>query len=109
MRRFHTQGSPVELDEGTTPAAPEQAEDEEDEDRDSSSAALALLVLTAPEPDQLMIRLRFEEDLPHAEIAKRLGVSESASRKRLERALQRLRIRAAQEPDLNHYLEGGNE
>ena len=64
-------------------------------------------MLTLSEGDQLLVQLRFTEQLPPpAVIADRLGVSESACRKRLERVLKRLRDRAANDPDLCDYAEG---
>jgi RNA polymerase sigma factor (sigma-70 family) len=78
----------------------------EDDTADARSAALASLVLTLSEGDQLLVQLRFTEQLPHAVIADRLGVSESACRKRLERVLKRLRDRATNDPDLRDYAEG---
>jgi RNA polymerase sigma-70 factor (ECF subfamily) len=106
-RRRHPTGAPGQLDERTDAAAPEDNTEEEPDD--PASAALTALVFTAPEADQLILRLRYEENLLHAQIAERLGVSETACRKRLERALARLRNRAAEDPDLNRYLEGGNQ
>ena len=106
-RRNHPTGAPGQLDERTDAAVPE--DDTEEEHDDPASAALTALVFTALEADQLILRLRFEEKLSHAQIAERLGVSAEASRKRLERALERLRSRAAEDPDLNRYLEGGNQ
>lgn len=106
-RRRHPEGAPAELDDLTDPAIPE--DDVEDEDSSPASAALAALVFTASEADQLILRLRYEEKLIHTQIAERLDVSEAACRKRLERALERLRNRAKQDPDLNRYLEGGNQ
>jgi RNA polymerase sigma-70 factor (ECF subfamily) len=106
-RRVHHGGAPAQLDERTDLAVPE--DDAEEEHENLSSAALAALVLTAPEADQLIFRLRYEENLLHAQIAERLGVSEAACRKRLERALERLRSRAEQDPDLNRYPEGGSQ
>ena len=69
--------------------------------------ALETLLLTLPEADQLLIQLRFREELNHAQIAQQLGVSEVACRKRLERVLAALRKRADQ-PDLRQLLEGEN-
>ncbi|MHB1929679.1 MAG: RNA polymerase sigma factor [Acidimicrobiales bacterium] len=106
-RRHHPGGAPLEVDERTDAAVP--TDDTEEEHDNPASAALTALVFTAPEADQLILRLRYEENLRHAQIAERLGVSEPACRKRLERALERLRSRAAEDPDLNRYLEGGNQ
>ena len=106
-RRLHPTGAPGQLDDRTDAAAPEGGIEEKQDD--PASAALAALVFTALEPDQLILRLRYEENLRHAQIAEQLGVSEPACRKRLERALERLRSRAAEDPDLNRYLEGGEQ
>ncbi|MDA8186455.1 MAG: sigma-70 family RNA polymerase sigma factor [Actinomycetota bacterium] len=106
-RRHHPGGAPTQVDKRTNAAIP--ADDTEEEHDNPASAALTALVFTAPEADQLIVRLRYEENLPHAQIAERLGVSEPACRKRLERALERLRSRAVGDPDLNRYLEGGNQ
>jgi len=68
--------------------------------------ALSAIVLAEPLPDQLLIRLRFTDGLSHAQIAKRLKVTEAASRKRLERLLGRLRRKAAGDPHLKELLKG---
>jgi RNA polymerase sigma factor (sigma-70 family) len=106
-RRHHPTGAPTQLEERTAAAVLE--DDTEEEHDNPASAALTALVFTAPEADQLILCLRYEENLLHAQIAERLGVSEPACRKRLERALERLRNRAAEDRDLNRYLEGGNQ
>lgn len=104
-RRRHPDGAPTSLDQVGEPPAHE-IDDIEDQGSPRASAALAALVLTAPEADQLILRLRYEENLVHAQIAQQLGVSQAACRKRLERALERLRARAVNDPDLNPNLEG---
>jgi len=104
-RRHHPGGAPAALDDGAEPVAP-QINDAEEEPTNPATVALTALVLTAPETDQLLLRLRFEEKLPHAQIAQQLGVSEFACRKRLERTLARLRTRAADDPDLSRYPRG---
>ncbi len=68
--------------------------------------ALHAILLSEPLPDQLLIRLRFAEGLTHAQIAQRLNVTAAASRKRLERVLERLRHRAAEDPELKGLLKG---
>ena len=108
VRRRQPGGPPMQLDEEIADVAVPEDGDEE-ERGNPAAAALAALVFTAPEADQLILRLRYEESLLHAQIAEQLGVSEPASRKRLERALERLRNRAKQDPDLNRYPEGGNQ
>ena len=108
VRRRQPGGAPRQLDEEMADLAVPEDNGDEEHGR-PASAALTALVFTAPEADQLILRLRYEENLPHAQIANRLGVSEPACRKRLERALERLRSRAKQDPDLNRYLEGGNQ
>ncbi len=108
VRRRQPGGPPMQFDEEIADVA--VPEDGDEEERGNPAAgALAALVFTAPEADQLILRLRYEESLLHAQIAEQLGVSEPACRKRLERALERLRNRAKQDPDLNRYLEGGNQ
>lgn len=81
-----------------------------DTDTDEGSrinVALAALVLGLSETDQLIIRLRFVEQLPHTSIAERLCVRPAACRKRLQRALERLKAQAATDPDFLPFLEGG--
>ncbi len=83
----------------------ERAEDEELQPSAATPqlvAALNELIDTEPEATQLLLRLRFTEGLPHEAIASALGVSSAATRKRLERAMKRLRERAADHPDLRH-------
>jgi RNA polymerase sigma factor (sigma-70 family) len=104
-RRQHPHGAPAALDRMAELPSP-GIEDSENQPADPASAALAALVLTAPEADQLLVRLRYVEDLPHAQIAEQLGVSEAACRKRLERILGRLRARAKDDPDLSRFLGG---
>ena len=104
-RRRYPDGAPAALDLVAERSNPEIV-DSEDQSADPASAALAALVLTAPEADQLLLRLRFEENLPHAQIAEELGVSEAGCRKRLERTLGRIRSRATNDPDLSHFLKG---
>lgn len=105
MRRCHPDGVPTSLDQVGEPPARE-IDDIEDHGSPRASAVLAALVLTAPEADQLILQLRYEENLLHAQIAQQLGVSEAACRKRLERALERLRARAVNDSELNPNLEG---
>jgi len=70
---------------GDTPTASEDFRRREDKQR------LGDLLLQLPEEHQEIIRLVHEERLPHAEVASRLGISEAAARKRLSRAMSRLR------------------
>jgi RNA polymerase sigma-70 factor (ECF subfamily) len=106
--RAHPDGPPLELtDEVLEVVANSASAVDHDVDDDNSttrraSAALTALVLSEPEPSQLLLRLRFAEQLTHEEIAKRLEVSPAACRKRLERVLRRLRDIAVNEPDLDH-------
>jgi RNA polymerase sigma-70 factor, ECF subfamily len=44
-----------------------------------------------PPQDQELIRLRFEADLPHSEVAAHLGISEATAKVRLHRLRHRLR------------------
>jgi RNA polymerase sigma factor (sigma-70 family) len=106
-RRRFPRGAPAPLDEMTYVA--ESGADLEDEHRELMPDALRALLLTSSEADQLMIRLFYQEGLAHASIATQLGVSEPASRKRLERAITRLRGRAIEDPDLVRYLRGGKQ
>lgn len=78
------------------------ADDDDEPAVSPQVAAMAALVLTESEADQLLIQLRFHELLDHKEIAKVLGVTPEASRKRLQRLLERLRQRALDDPDLQH-------
>jgi RNA polymerase sigma factor (sigma-70 family) len=105
-RRQRPGGAPIPLDGRLELAAPEPHESERDEG--TSASALAELVQTLAPADQLLLRLRFEEALTHGQIAIQLGVSESACRKRLERILERLRVRAADDPHLTGYLTGAS-
>ena len=106
-RRRNPTGAPAQLDDRVVPMVLD--DDIHDEDVNPVSMALASLVLALAEADQLIIRLYFVEKLRHAQIAEQLGVSETASRKRLERALARLRSRAVEDPDLQLILEERNQ
>jgi RNA polymerase sigma factor (sigma-70 family) len=66
------------------------------------NTAVTALVLSLPEPAQLLLRLRFAEELEHPAIAEQLGVKPATSRKRLQRILETLRELAADDPDLHH-------
>jgi RNA polymerase sigma-70 factor, ECF subfamily len=103
-RRANPAGAALDLDRAPGLAAPPDQGVEAP--ASPEVAAIAALVLTSPETDQLLLRLRFAEGLSHRQIAERLGVTEGASRKRLERVLGRLRERAAQDPDLQKYRQG---
>lgn len=104
-RRGHPVGAPAAFSaENETASQPGDDPAELDDQGKPYSAALAALVLTATGPEQLLIRLRFEEGLTHAQIAARLGVSEVACRKRLERLLGELRARAAADTDLSRFV-----
>lgn len=105
-RRNHPLGAPAALSAEVAVANQPSANDgaEPEDEVKPYSAALAALVLTATGPEQLLIRLRFEEGLTHAQIAARLGVSEPACRKRLQRLLASLRERAAGDSDLSRFI-----
>lgn len=106
-RGEHPLGAPAEFSAAADVSDRAQVDDAESEIDDlikPYSAALAALVMTATGPEQLLIRLRFEEGLTHAQIAARLGVSEVACRKRLERLLGNLRARAAADSDLSRFV-----
>lgn len=66
-----------------------------DASRDRAGAALdeALAHLTASDRDALL--LRFTEGRNHREVGVALGIGEEAARKRVDRALERLRVRLA--------------
>jgi RNA polymerase sigma-70 factor, ECF subfamily len=106
-RRRNATGAPAQLDDRMVPIAID--DDNYDEGTNPMSAALASLVLTMAEADQLIIRLFYVENLRHAQIAEQLGVSETACRKRLERALSRLRSCASDDPGLQLILEERNQ
>jgi RNA polymerase sigma factor (sigma-70 family) len=103
-RRRHPDGAPTEL--ASEPEQPAEPPDERSDLVNPEAVAMAAIVLSESEPNQLLIRLRFVEGLTHGQIAKRLNVTEAASRKRLERLLGRLRRIAAEDPDLTAYLKG---
>ena len=104
--RAHPDGPALELTDDVFEAVPGSTDDYADDERllDASrtSGALSALVLAESEASQLLLRLRFAEQLPHDEIAKQLGVTPAACRKRLERILQKLRDNAMNDPDLRH-------
>lgn len=50
------------------------------------------IVLALPERDRTAVLLRFFEKQTHAEIGRRLGLSENAARMRVDRALEQLRL-----------------
>lgn len=105
--REHPDGPPGELADDFSDAASKAdrpCDDAADESADLGriSSALAALVLSEPEASQLLLRLRFAEQLPHEEIAKQLGVNPAACRKRLERVLRKLHENAMNDPDLAH-------
>jgi RNA polymerase sigma factor (sigma-70 family) len=104
-RRDHPQGPPVSLVQDLPLVTPGENEGL-DEAKDRRSAAIASIVLLAPQGDQLIIYKRFVETLSHAEIAKSLGIREETSRKRLERALNRLREEANKDSDITSLLRG---
>jgi RNA polymerase sigma-70 factor (ECF subfamily) len=68
--------------------------------------ALRAIVMSEPLPDQVLLRLRFEEGLSHAQIARELNLTPAAARKRLGRILERLRGKAAEYPKLKDLLKG---
>lgn len=102
-RRQHPGSVPREVER-----EPEQPTEPPDERSDLRPRIIALraIVLSEPVPDQLLIRLRFAEGLSHAQIAQRLNVTEAASRKRLERLLERMRSKAAEDPGLRGLFKG---
>ena len=99
-RRSHP-GPNVPVNEETLELADDQAPTD-DEAASPRDIAITALVLDLPEPAQLLLRLRFAEGLDHIAIAELLDVRPDAARKRLQRILQTLRERAADDPDLKH-------
>lgn len=101
-RRNHP-GSTVPVNEEAL-EVPGESEPDSGEDKAASQrvTATTALVLGLPEPAQLFLRLRFAEGLDHIAIAEQLDVRPDAARKRLQRILQTLRERAADDPDLKH-------
>lgn len=93
----------------TLPDPEEQGGDQTEKDQEATrrDTAVTALVLGLPEPAQLLLRLRFAEELEHPEIAQRLGITAPASRKRLQRILTDLQTRTADDPDLKHL--GGEQ
>jgi RNA polymerase sigma-B factor len=63
------------------------------------SATLDRLLKTLPERDQLVLRLRFREDLTQSEIARRIGCSQMHVSRILRAALAKLVQNAAPAPD----------
>ena len=58
-----------------------------------SRHALATHVLSLPEPLRTAVLWRYQEGLSHAEVAARLGVTETTARQRVSRAIRKLRER----------------
>jgi RNA polymerase sigma-70 factor (ECF subfamily) len=58
--------------------------------RDQRAVQVAQALAALPEPQQQALRLRYVENLPSKEIARRLGKTDGAVRVLLSRALQRL-------------------
>lgn len=103
-RRNHPGSTvPVSDEAVEVPAEPEAGEDKGKEEAASQrETAITALVLGLPEAAQLLLRLRSVEGLDHIAIAEQLDVRPDAARKRLQRILQTLRERAADDPDLKH-------
>jgi RNA polymerase sigma factor (sigma-70 family) len=76
------------------PAWPELAPD------DPRLAWLATAVQALPLHQQLLLALRFKENLPSREIADRLGLSDDAVRQRLSRLIRQLRSQLAGKNDV---------
>jgi RNA polymerase sigma factor (sigma-70 family) len=66
---------------------------------DSRLTRLAVAVQALPSHHQLLVALRFKENLPTREIAARLGLSDDAVRQRLSRLTRRLTRQLADETD----------
>jgi RNA polymerase sigma factor (sigma-70 family) len=98
--RAHPSGPTVELPPYIENVAAQSDTTEDAFSSDRVAAALASVVLTESEGAQLLLRLKYGDGLTHEQIAKQLGVTAAACRKRLERLLVKLRHRARQDPDL---------
>ena len=85
-----------EPDAGSWPPAAEADPDRDDPRTGRLTAAIRAL----PLHHQLLIALRFRENLPSNEIASRLGISDEAVRKRLSRLTQQLRAQVEDQGDL---------
>jgi len=70
---------------------PEQPLPAPSEDPDEG-LMLSMTLRTLPEEDQLLIRLHLHAGLTHREVGSVMGLSETAVRKRYERALTKLRV-----------------
>ncbi|HEY3923554.1 MAG TPA: sigma-70 family RNA polymerase sigma factor [Acidothermaceae bacterium] len=108
-RRQYADGAPVELSREVARVGlttPDSSEDGADDSPPGIEAGVSTLVLALPEVDQLLLRLRYVEVLPHNQIAEQLGITENACRKRLQRVLERLRLLAAADRDFDQYFEG---
>ncbi|HET9970336.1 MAG TPA: sigma-70 family RNA polymerase sigma factor [Streptosporangiaceae bacterium] len=66
---------------------------------DPRLARLAAAVRALPTPQQLLVALRYRENLPTREIAARLGLSDDAVRQRLSRLTRHLTSQLADEND----------
>jgi len=100
-RRRSLEGAPeVVLEDLPQPSIFDSSSRSEDE-----LAALSEALDSISPTDQLILRLRFVEQLSHAEIAGVLGVSEAASRQRTARAIARLRVAAEAAPELATYMK----
>lgn len=95
------------IDQLDPEAEEEQAKDEPKQPLDPSVVSALIEVWEAlRDTDQLILALRIIEELPHAEIAIRLGgVSEVACRQRYGRALLRLQTAALNHPRLRLIAE----
>ncbi len=80
-----TMDTPVEV---IDPSATEEHHDRSEPD--ARVTALVTAVRQLPQAEQLIIALRYREQLPTQEIAKRLGLSDAAVRQRLTRVRNRL-------------------
>jgi RNA polymerase sigma-B factor len=69
---------------------------DENFDRAEYKAVLANAVRALPERDQLVLQLRFSEDLTQSEIAERVGISQMHVSRLLRRSLDRLRAVAGE-------------
>lgn len=100
-RRNHPEGTDLPLNAAESLPAPEEDEETVNEVSDRETA-MASQVLLLPEASQLLLRLRYAEQLDFPAIAEQLGITHATARKRHQRILEELRRRSAADSDLKH-------
>jgi RNA polymerase sigma factor (sigma-70 family) len=100
-RRRGLEGAPDAVIDNLAEPSPSDDSSTDSEVVTQLSEALASLGPT----DQLILQLRYIEQLSHAQIASALGVSDAASRQRTARAIARLRGAAQGAPALANYTK----